>query len=177
MRQLVQEVVRVLGEGNETGVYEIALAEMMQVLTAKIQPMAGELKVRCEMQVPPGGSLSNHPANVILLILENLIHNALQVTPPGKTVRVQFAENEAGVSVRVIDEGPGFPAHLRQNAFAPCHSTKGGAGIGLAISQQLASHLGARLALPQSTAAGSVLELHLPRALFAVRPIPTALAA
>jgi signal transduction histidine kinase len=166
MRQLLQEVVRVLGEENGIDAYEITLTELILVLRTKIKPMVRELKVDCQVDQAAQGIISNHPANIVLLILENLIHNALQVTPAGKTVRVTFLDGNDGVICRVADEGPGFPANLLKNTFAPCRSTKGGAGLGLAISKQLASHLGARLDLRSSSPTGSVVELTLPPTLF-----------
>lgn len=177
MRRLVQEVVRVLGEEGETSTYKISLAELVRVLDGRVQPPAREWKVRCEVTSATEGLISNHPANIILLILENLIHNAIEVTPPGKCVRVRLEDSPAGVVCRVTDEGPGFPGHMVKNIFAPCRSTKGGAGLGLAISKQLASHLGARLELKHSAEGGSVIELLLPRTLFTERtaappPVP-----
>jgi signal transduction histidine kinase len=47
--------------------------------------------------------------------------------------------------------------------FEPVQSRKeGGSGIGLAITRQLAGHLGAELTLVSSSAAGTVFRLRLP---------------
>ena len=51
-------------------------------------------------------------------------------------------------------------AHL----FAPCKSSKeGGSGIGLAISKQLANHLGANLELKSNSPEGCVFVLRVPK--------------
>jgi signal transduction histidine kinase len=167
MQQLVHEVVRVLGEGGNSDAYEITLAELAGVLEDKIQPAARALGVRCEMTLSTRGQIYNHPANIVLLILENVIRNALQVTPRGKTVRVSIAAAASNVVCTVSDEGPGFPEHLLKNLFMPCRSTKGGAGLGLAISKQLANHLGAQLELKHSDSSGSAIALVLPENKFA----------
>jgi signal transduction histidine kinase len=167
MQQLVQEVVRVLGEGGTGDVYEITLAELAVVLEDAIQPAARTLGVRCEVSLSTQGQIYNHPANIILLILENLIRNALQVTPRDKTVRVSFAAAGSNVVCAVADEGPGFPEHLLKNLFMPCRSTKGGAGLGLAISKQLANHLGAQLELKHNDPSGCTFALVLPDSVFA----------
>jgi signal transduction histidine kinase len=174
MQQLVHEVVRVLGEGEGNDAYEITLAELAGVLEDKIQPAARTLGVRCEMTLSTRGQIYNHPANIILLILENIIRNALQVTPRGKTVRVSITTSGSNVVCTVADEGPGFPGHLLKNLFAPCRSTKGGAGLGLAISKQLANHLGARLELEHSDPSGSAIALVLPVNIFAGKHAATA---
>jgi two-component system nitrogen regulation sensor histidine kinase GlnL len=61
------------------------------------------------------------------------------------------------------DEGPGIPPELAATLFAPCKSSKeGGSGIGLAISQQLANHLGAGLELARNSPHGCVFVLTVP---------------
>ena len=57
-----------------------------------------------------------------------------------------------------------------KNLFVPCRSTKGGMGLGLAISKHLADHLGAKLELKRTGPRGCVMELTLPVALFPARP-------
>jgi nitrogen-specific signal transduction histidine kinase len=58
----------------------------------------------------------------------------------------------------VRDEGGGFPA----DTPCSCHVVQprqAGTGIGLALSKQLSSHLGAELDLCESTSAGCVFAL------------------
>jgi signal transduction histidine kinase len=166
MQNLVQEVVRVLGEQNAADQYEITLGELADILTTKLQPAAQAAGVRFQAHLSTDGKLHNRHANLMLLILENLVHNALQVTPPGQRVQVSFAETAGHITCEVVDSGPGFPPHLLKNLFTVCRSTKGGSGLGLAISHQLATHLGAQLELRSSSPAGCVFALRLPRALF-----------
>ncbi len=166
MRELVREVVRVVGEESEGGLYEMSLAELGSALAGKARPLARELGVELQVDVASRRLLSNHPANIILLILDNLVHNSLQVLPRGGTARVSIYDRDGGVVCEVADQGPGFPEHLRKAPFAPCRSTKGGAGIGLAISAQLAAHLGAQLELKETGSKGAVIWLRLPHELF-----------
>jgi signal transduction histidine kinase len=107
--------------------------------------------------------VDSREANLIVLILENLIGNALQAAPPGSTVQLH-CETGLGYRVfRVRDEGPGLPSHVRKHLFTPVQSTKeGGSGIGLALSQQLANHLGAELTLVRSDTTGTEFALSLP---------------
>jgi nitrogen-specific signal transduction histidine kinase len=64
----------------------------------------------------------------------------------------------------VVDRGPGLPERIKSRLFTPCTSGKpGGGGIGLAISQQLAQHLGARLELAGTSTCGTIFQLVIPR--------------
>lgn len=173
MQQLVEEVVRVLGEERGGENYELTLAELAGVLRGKLEPAADTAGVQLVTRLDTEATLSNRTANLALLILENLVHNALKMTPPGRCVRVRFASaGDGGVACRVEDEGPGLPAELIPRLFTPCRSTHGGSGLGLAISKQLANQLGARLELNASSPAGCVFTLTLSRSLFEAEQNP-----
>jgi two-component system sensor histidine kinase FlrB len=97
------------------------------------------------------------------LILVNLLENAIEATPVGGAVALSAGRAAERLQFWVRDSGPGYPEHLRGQLFLPCQSTRdGGSGIGLAISKQIADHLGATLELAETSAAGCVFILALP---------------
>jgi len=158
----------VLNDGNSGIQYELPLAEMAEILSVRTRALATASGVRYESVVLTDAMLSNRVANLMALILENLLRNAIQATPEGRSVCLTLKRNRSGLVCEVADEGPGLPEALRQDLFAPCHSTKpGGNGIGLAISRQLARHLGAELKLVRSSADGCLFALTLPDELLA----------
>jgi signal transduction histidine kinase len=143
--------------------YEVTLAELVEMLSRKLQPAAAAAGVAFQTGAAPSGALSNHEADLVLLILENLIQNAIDATPAGKTVRLSACAEGDRVALEVADEGPGLPPEMQARLFTPCTSPKkGGSGIGLAISQQLANHLGAELCLKHSSLKGCTFRLVLP---------------
>lgn len=77
-------------------------------------------------------------------ILDNLLANAAEVTPPGGriAVRVVSGVHPRQVEIHVVDEGPGLDAEDRQRAFERFwqgrERTSGHSGLGLAIVRQLA---------------------------------------
>lgn len=173
MQNLVSEVVRVLREENGVAAYELSLAELVEVVEGKFGPSAKAAGVALEVSLAAEGALNNRNANLVLLILHNLIQNAIQATPAGKAVRVNIRSGPASVLCQIIDEGPGIPDHVVRGLFAPCNSTKaGGAGIGLAIGKQLANHLGATLELTGNSPHGCCFTLTLPAAVFVSAPRP-----
>jgi signal transduction histidine kinase len=171
MQQLVDEVVRVLGEERVGEQYELSLRELADILKHKLASAADTAGVTLQVTCHSNAILNNRTANLALLILENLIHNALNVSPSGRRVRVEFTSTPQGdVFASVADEGPGLPTELLPRLFTPCRSTHGGSGLGLAISKQLANQLGADLELATSTSAGCVFTLRLPGELFQSDP-------
>jgi signal transduction histidine kinase len=81
-------------------------------------------------------------------IVDNLIDNALSVSPPGTAVDVTVAPagGTDGVDLHVLDEGPGMSAENCTRAFDRFwrgRSDTGGSGLGLAIVAKLARASGA----------------------------------
>ena len=166
MQDLINRVVGVLREQSVTSaVYEITFPELAEMLTRRVEPAARAPGVKWETMVIARGSVTGRDADLILLILENLAQNALDATPAGKLVRCSIFNRASCVVAQISDEGPGLPPAAVERLFLPCISSKqNGSGIGLAISQQLAKHLGAELSLASSTSHGTCFELVLPPA-------------
>lgn len=76
-------------------------------------------------------------------IVDNLIDNALEVSPDGATLRLVIEQLDGSVALHVIDEGPGLGEEQRERAFERFWRSKdaavGGSGLGLAIVRQLAA--------------------------------------
>jgi len=167
VQNLIGEIVRVLGEEQSMDHYEVSLPELAGLLGQKSQAAAASAGVHLQTSVQAEGLLPNREANLVLLILENLLKNAIQATPRGGSVRLNILPAGSMVDFEVHDQGPGVPPELQPKLFTPCRSTKrGGHGIGLAICKQLANHLGAALELRSNSAQGAAFALRLPRSRF-----------
>jgi signal transduction histidine kinase len=165
MQAMINEVVGVLREEEGAGQYEIPAAELVELILARVQALCRERGVEVRVSVESHAVLPNRAANLVALVLVNLVQNAVEATPRGWAVRLSLAHHGEQLLAEVRDQGAGFPAE--RNVFAPCQSGKeGGSGIGLAISKQLANHLGAGLELRENSAAGCLFVLSLPASLW-----------
>lgn len=165
MEDLIDRVVRVLQEQESVDGCEISLDDLAVIVSNRLSSAARAAGVRFETAVTGSGSLSSRETELVLLILENLVQNAIEATPSGKTVRLVVFNEGRNVAVEVRDEGPGMPPDLQERVFSPCTSSKkGGSGIGLAISRELAKHVGADLRLARSSVQGCVFRMVLPLA-------------
>jgi signal transduction histidine kinase len=162
MKAMIDEVVRVLREDSGVSAYEITTTELLHLVTRKAEPLAKERSVRLVTRGDATGMLPNRDANLVLLILENLVLNAIQATPADRTTSVTMSAEDGHLVFFVRDQGPGLPTNVRANLFTPVASTKaGGTGLGLALSSQLARHLGADLALVRTGSEGTEFRLRL----------------
>jgi signal transduction histidine kinase len=91
-------------------------------------------------------------------ILDNLLANALDVSPEGGEIRVRLIVDGAGSAfVHVVDRGPGMSVEERERAFDRFWqgSASGGhSGLGLAIVSQLARRNHARVELRPAAPSG-----------------------
>lgn len=166
MQQLVQDATRVLSEERTSERYELEMEDVARSLREKCQAPAERHGVRVVYETVPAASMTNRQANLLCLILENLLVNAMQATPPDGHVRLKIDRAGDRLVFTVTDEGPGISEVMKKKLFQPCRSTKeGGSGIGLAICQQLANHLGARLRLQATGPAGTTFSLEVPLAM------------
>jgi signal transduction histidine kinase len=163
MQSLISQVVNVLREEETSRRYELSVHDVLETVQQRVGSLVEETGVRLAVGSSTDAHVLNHTANLVSLILTNLVDNALRATPPGKEVCLQVAAGPTGLTFEVRDQGPGFGEGLTADVFAPRRSTReGGAGIGLAISKQLANHLGATLELRANGASGCVFALGLP---------------
>jgi signal transduction histidine kinase len=84
-------------------------------------------------------------------ILDNLVSNALAVSPAGTTITIEATPHDGGGQLTVTDQGPGMTADERAQAtsrfWQASGSTSGGSGLGLAIVDHLVLSGGGQLAL------------------------------
>lgn len=163
MQSLVEQTLEVLGDARGEPTYELSVKELVADVQKRVAPAATSRGVTLTGGAAGACTMSSRTANLASLVLVNLLENAIEATPAGGTVSLSAAREDGRVQFRVRDGGAGFPAHLREQIFRPCKSTRdGGSGIGLAISKQIADHLGAELELAESSQAGCVFALALP---------------
>jgi two-component system C4-dicarboxylate transport sensor histidine kinase DctB len=99
-------------------------------------------------------------------ILINLLQNALEATETIETARVEVRVREEGdmVVISVSDNGAGIPEAIRAQLFSPFNTSKeSGLGLGLVISNDIASDYGGRIEVT-SSGAGTSFSVYLKRA-------------
>ncbi len=98
--------------------------------------------------------------------LTNLLDNALIHLPPGCHVEVAIVGGAGRATLSVTDNGPGFPAEIRDRAFDRFARGRksAGTGLGLALVRAAALVHGGTIRLSQPPSGGSVIEIEIPAA-------------
>jgi signal transduction histidine kinase len=163
MQSLVEQTLEVLGDARGEPTYELGVKELVAGVQKRVTAVAARRNVTVSAETAGNCMLSSRTANLAGLVLVNLLENGIEATPAGGAVSLSAARAAERLRFCVRDEGAGFPEHLRAQLFLPCKSTReGGSGIGLAISKQIADHLGAKLELAESSPRGCMFLLELP---------------
>jgi len=100
-------------------------------------------------------------------VIRNLLENAIRHAPDGSVVLVQIDEIGDVATLRVVDQGPGFPAEFKNRAFEPftradpARDTRTGtAGLGLSIARGIITAHGGSIGVADGP--GGVVEIALP---------------
>jgi len=105
-------------------------------------------------------------------VFVNLLRNALNAVEPARgqiVVRGRRAERsgEAGIAVRVEDNGPGIPADLLPDIFSAFVTTRldaRGTGLGLTVAEGIVAQHGGAISASNRNEGGACLEVWLPAA-------------
>lgn len=106
--------------------------------------------------------------SLIMRAMVNLLNNAIKYSPNGGTVHMALCIENTDVAVRVIDHGPGIPAHEVPtifDAFRRARNQPGkisGAGLGLAFVRVVAQRHGGDATILNATPDGTSIEIRLP---------------
>ncbi len=118
------------------------------------------------------GSLARADRQMLLLILRNLVHNALKYTVRDGQIRLSIREGGTFVELVISDTGVGIPAY-EVEAFnnqdgdgitsRPGTSGEKGTGLGLMLCRSLASAMGTELRVESEQGVGTAFVLRLGR--------------
>lgn len=162
MQRMVEEVIAVLQDANAGLSFETTSGELFSELESRFTALTEEQGLVFSVSGEGGVVMESRVSGIALLVVSNLVQNAIDATARGGRVGVVFSSSGGFASIRVEDTGIGVSEELKSQLFSPVSSGKsGGAGIGLAISSQLAKHLNGSLEVLESEL-GATFELRFP---------------
>jgi hypothetical protein len=153
-------------ERDETG--ESSLHMVVGDAVALLEQVNRQTGVRVEVDLSGVPGSVPLPAAMLRQIVNNLVQNAVDASPPGGTVHVTAVANSRGLELRVRDHGPGVPAEIRDRIFEPFFSTKdkrsrtGGMGLGLALVKRTVAAGGGKTAIADPEEGGAEFVVSLP---------------
>ncbi len=133
-------------------------------------PRLAAAGLTCRLDVPPGLHARIDPDRIGEAV-DNLLDNAMRFAPRGSVIVLAARASGPDLDIEVRDDGPGFPPGFLPHAFERFRRPDtgrsrdhGGAGLGLAIVQAIASAHGGAAVARNAPGGGAVVGLRLPHA-------------
>jgi signal transduction histidine kinase/DNA-binding NarL/FixJ family response regulator len=140
------------------------LTEIGEMFAARVA--AKGLAWQADLGALPAPSMVQGDRTKIGQVVINLLGNALKFTETGR-IRLQAWREGPSVWIEVEDTGPGMDAAELERLFAPFSQgeagrAKGGSGLGLVLSRDIARAMGGELALFSTPGVGTRARVMLP---------------
>lgn len=148
-----------------------ALAPLAQELRELIAPLATQHGVTIHLGDSLNGLAMQADRRRLRQVLLNLLSNAVKYNRASGHVYLDAERSGEWVTLAVRDTGTGIAPALLARLFTPFdrldaeHGPLQGTGLGLAVSRQLALHMGGNIEARSTLGVGSTFCLHLPAAM------------
>jgi len=143
---------------------------LLNSIVEKFSLQAQKDEIILAVDIPPEFPTPVADGDRLAQVFTNLVENALRHTHAGGQVTLQAQANQTEVEVRVIDTGSGIPAdaipHIFERFYQADLSRSGGkkhgAGLGLAIVQEIVTAHGGRITVRSQEGLGTTFTVHVP---------------
>lgn len=150
---------------------DIRLEPLLRGLEELVRPQLLEKDLAYTYRSFDGTSTAFLDGEKFQQVMLNLLSNAIKYTDRGGRIDVYWKIDDGDVVVNVRDTGKGIPPDKLEAIFEPFVQVEplrtrvtGGAGLGLAISQDIARRMGGGISVESTMGKGSTFTLRLPRA-------------
>lgn len=151
----------------------VNMSALLNSIAEKFTPQSQRAEVKIVLDVPAELPPLIADGDRLAQVFTNLVDNALKFTPPGGTVTIKAeVSGNANMKISVRDTGQGIPEEDLPKIFGRFYQAdparKGGvshgAGLGLAIAQEIVAAHGGTIHASSRFGAGTTMEVILPLA-------------
>lgn len=138
--------------------------DIVAASTNRLKEMGLKAGVAIKLDVDPAGCRTRAVSEDFGGIIDALLKNAIEVSPPGATVTLATRLQGATCLITVRDNGPGIAPEHRDMIFKPFFSTKpNGQGLTLASTKKFLSDIGGDMTVESEHGKGAAFHMHIPR--------------
>ncbi len=138
---------------------DLDLKELVQQAVSEVFPQAQERGIDIGF-MPSTAAVVRGDADGLVILLRNLLENAIKYTPTGGQVDIRITQVDGTTCLSIEDSGPGIPkperTHAFERFFRGSRVAGNGSGLGLAIAHAIARQHQASLTLGQSDSLGGL---------------------
>jgi len=150
---------------------DVPVDEILTRIEPLVRPQARARSQKLRIEIPAESMVVRADAERSIQVLRNLLSNAIKFTPLEGSISVEARKEADMVSIRVQDSGPGITDVSPDHIFEPFVQLErslarnhGGAGLGLAISRDLARAMQGDVVFePHAGGQGATFVFRIPR--------------
>jgi two-component system, OmpR family, sensor kinase len=167
LARLLSELLMLAGERERPPPQPVDVGDATAAACARWQGPAEQTGHRLDLEEGEPAEVAASAEDVAVM-LDNLVENALNYSPPGTEVTIGWRAVGGSVHIRVADQGPGIEKEERQRLFERFYrgeASRGGAagtGLGLSVVEALATRWDGRAQLSNRAEGGALAVLTLP---------------
>ncbi len=143
--------------------------ELARRACEEFETAAAQRDVRLALEAPEGGCPVSGDASMLRRVVDNLIANALEHSPPRTEVAVRVERRDEGVELSVCDQGSGVPEAYREKIFEKYARLElrktgvvGNRGLGLTFCRMAVEAHGGTIWVEQAPGGGARFRAVLP---------------
>ncbi len=165
---LVHQLLQLARSEADVPMHALDAAQLARSIAQDAAPAAIAQGVDFGFEGPADGAALMIQGNPVLLVeaVTNLIDNALRYAGRGATITLRVASQGAHVMMEVEDNGPGLSLDEQAKVFERFYRASdvpGGAGLGLAIVQEIAHRHGGQARVSSAQPHGLRVEMLIPK--------------
>jgi two-component system sensor histidine kinase KdpD len=135
----------------------------------EVAPMALRgLSGPVRLELPEDLPLVGTDPGLLERVLANVLANAVRYSPAGRPPTLTARADSTGVTVEVVDHGPGIPAEAKVRVFDAFQRlddrSSGGVGLGLAVAKGFVEAMGGSIRAFDTDGGGLTMQVRLPLA-------------
>lgn len=171
LNELVNSMLQLAREGSpaESVRVSVDLNTVVRNVVDDLRVAFPERRIETFLDAEHDATLCGDPGRLHQAVL-NLGANACRHTPAETLISLELTVTTPVVTVRVVDHGPGIEDSEREEIFLPFYRSDParardnnvGAGLGLAVTLQIAREHGGSVALYPTPGGGATFELRVP---------------
>lgn len=142
-------------------------ADLLRAAANVVRPRVEDKQITIAVEAPDGLPPVEVDVPRFAHVLDNLVDNAINFTPPGGTITLSAAAAGSNVVLSVADTGAGIPPEFLPRLFerffqVPGRNETRGTGLGLAIVREIVVAHGGTISCESAPGAGSKFTITLP---------------